>query len=172
MTKEELREAVEKSLKQVMELIENNEWKHSNPEHKALWDEMVSNANKLHKKVKPKHHAYMIKNRGVSPDDPEFYDHIHPIQDLLKFMHDPHANDDPEDVTIGHEFEFEVYTRRWGHNDRYTIRRTSSGWTVNNLAIGGPCNKKGAPYLYKNFDQDSINYPEEMPGYMECLVLK
>jgi hypothetical protein len=37
----------------------------------------------------------MIKNRQSQPDEPHFYMHYHPIEDLLKFLDDPHANDDP-----------------------------------------------------------------------------
>jgi hypothetical protein len=169
MTKDELQIDVERLLKSVLDLIYANKWKQSNPEHKKIWEEMVSKAVELHKLVKPKHHNYMINNRGVSPDDPEFYNHVHPIEDLLKFINDPHANDDPEDQTIGHEFDFNVFSRRWGHNDRYRIKRTSSGWDVSYIAIGGPCNKKGQPFLFENLDHDGINYPEELPGYMEWL---
>ena len=33
--------------------------------------------------LEPKHHNYMLKNRGVDPDDVEFYNHIHSVEDLL-----------------------------------------------------------------------------------------
>lgn len=49
----------------------------------------------------PKHHKYMLENRGVPVEDVEFYNHIHPVDDLLKFIDDVNANDDPEDTTIG-----------------------------------------------------------------------
>jgi hypothetical protein len=169
MTEDELQADVERLLKNVLDLIYSNKWNQSIPDHKKMWDEMVSKAVELHKIVKPKHHKYMIENRGIDPDDPEFYNHVHPIEDLLKFIKDPHANDDPEDQTIGHEFTFDVFSRRWGHNDRYRIKRINKGWDVYHIAIGGPCNKEGRPFLYENLDHDSINYPEELPGYMEWL---
>ena len=85
----------------------------------------------------------MIENRGMQPDDPDFYLHFHPIQDLLKFLDDEHANDDPRDQTIGAEFSFRVFTRRWGHDDTYKVIRTKDGWDISHIAIGGPCDKSG-----------------------------
>lgn len=55
----------------------------------------------------------MLENRGVSVEDIEFYNHIHPVDDLLKFIDDVNANDDPEDTTIGKKFTLKIYTRRW-----------------------------------------------------------
>src|SRR4051794_10431288 len=65
-------------------------------------EEMRDVARQLHRSLKehghePKHHRYMIENRGCQPDDPEFYLHLHPIEDLIKFSYNPHANDDPVD---------------------------------------------------------------------------
>ena len=65
--------------------------------------------------------------------------------------------------------DLEVYSRRWGHTERYKIIRTANGWQVQHIGIGGDCDKTGAPYLFKNLDHDSINYPEELGGYMEWL---
>lgn len=65
--------------------------------------------------------------------------------------------------------EFNVYSRRWKHFDKYTIERTTNRWRISHIVIGGECNKRGEPYLFDNFNQDSINYPEELRGYMEYL---
>lgn len=62
----------------------------------------------------PKHHKYMLENRVVPVEEIEFYNHIHPVDDLLKFIDDINANDDPEDTTIGKKFTLKIYTRRWG----------------------------------------------------------
>ncbi len=169
MNRNELKGDVERLLNQVLNLINSHKWNDSDPGHQMIWKEMVSKAVELHKLVKPKHHKYMIENRGVSPDNPEFYNHVHPIQDLLAYMDNPHANDDPEDQTISHEFNFSVYSRRWGHDDIYHVKRTSKGWEIGHIGWGGPCNKKGQPFLFENLDHDGINYPEELPGYMQWL---
>lgn len=167
--KDDLRKEIEEKLKQVKDLISNNKWNIKGEECSKLWDEMVSKAVELHKIVKPKHHKYMIENRGYKPDDPEFYNHIHPIEDLLAYMDDPHANDDPEDQTLDHEFQLRVYSRRWGHDDIYSIKRISDGWFVSHLAINGKCDKKGEPVLFKNLNQDYINSPKKLGDYMERL---
>ena len=112
--KEELRKKLKILLAKVWALLNSDEFDLDNKEHSKLWTDMVNTAVKLHKIVQPKHHKYMLENRGVPPDDPEFYNHIHPIEDLLAYMDNPHANDDPEDQTIGHEFKIRVFSRRWG----------------------------------------------------------
>jgi len=155
----------------VLEKVMNSKFNIKVQEDKKNWDLMCTKAVELHKIAKPtpRHHKYMIKNRGVEPDNPSFYNHIHPIEDLLKFIDDPTANDDPEDQTIDHVFDLTVFSRRWGHDDTYKLKRTKRGWHVSYIAIAGGCDKRGNPYLYKNLNQDSINYPKDLPGYLEWL---
>lgn len=174
--KEQLRAELERLLGEVKKYIQDGFSRDPNKvaKYQSDWDEMVSKAILLHKIVKPKHHRYMIENRGCLPDNPEFYDHIHPIEDLLAYMDDPHANDDPEDQTIDHDFYLEVYSRRWGHNDRYILKRIPNGWFIKSLIMtnSGECAKDGTPYLYKNLEHDSINYPHALPEYLEALWSK
>lgn len=136
-----------------------------------LYREMAKTAHDLHTSLdpKPKHHAYMIKNRGVSPEDPFFYEHIHPVEDLLAWLEDPKANDDPVDQTVGKTFKMNIYTRRWGHEDKYSITRTEEGWYIEFNSRRGKCNKGGNPVLYEILDHDGVNYPESLPGYLEWL---
>lgn len=122
----------------------------------------------------PRHRGYMIENRRCKPRDPHFYEHIHPVEDLLGFIADEHANDDPKDQTVGVEFDFPVYSRRWGHDDTYKIRRTATGWTFRHLqeaTAGRDGRKAGKPGtgLFALLDHDSINYPAALPGYLEWL---
>lgn len=119
--------------------------------------------------LEPRHHAYMVENRGFSPRHPEFYRHVHPVEDLLAFLKDPDANDDPIDQTLGVQFEFPVYSRRWGHDDIYSVRRTGEGWEIEHMGHGGPCDRRGEPFLYENFRKDLINYPARLPDYVEEL---
>lgn len=170
MTKEQnLRSEVEILLGEIKELLSTYKWNKAIPAHAEKWEAMVQKAVELHTLVKPKHHDYMIRNRGCSPDDPEFYNHIHPIEDLLAFMDDPHANDDQEDITIGHDFTLPVYIRRWEHKGIYKLKRTDSGWYVDYPSISGNCDESGNPFLFENLNHDSVNYPEELSGYMEWL---
>ena len=62
-----------------------------------------------------------------------------------------------------------VYSHRWGHDDRYRISKTDKGWHIVHISINGPCDKTGAPYLFENLRQDSINYPHDLGGYMKHL---
>lgn len=101
---------------------------------------MAETAHELHMSLKssgyePKHHKYMLENRGVSVEDMEFYNHIHPVDDLLKFIDDVNANDDPEDTTVGEKFNLRIYTRRWGHYDHYSMTRTKNGWNFKEMLI-------------------------------------
>lgn len=117
----------------------------------------------------PRHHGYMIENRGCGPDDPEFYLHIHPIQDLIKFTRDPCANDDPEDTTIGDEFELRVFTRRWGHVDTYLLKRTATGWLLLGDLAEGPCDKGGQPHVLETLRHDSVRYPRDVGDLFEWI---
>jgi hypothetical protein len=141
---------------------------------RALHDQMAETANKLHLSLKssgcePQYGKHMLTNRGVPPTEIEFYRHVHAVEDLFNFLNDSDANKDPVDVTIGAEFKVRIYSRRWGRDDTYTIKRTPNGWDISQMVRGGPSDKKGNPGFYKALDGDSINYPEELPGYMEWL---
>lgn len=65
--------------------------------------------------------------------------------------------------------DFTIYSRRWGHDDTYTVERTATGWHVHHISIKGDCDKQGKPVLYENFEQDSICYPHQLPDLMETL---
>ena len=141
-----------------------------------LYDEMSKVAHKLHMSLKergfePKHHKYMLENREVSPDTVEFYKHIHPVDDLLAFIEDTDANNDPEDTTIGSKFSLKIYTRRWGHYDTYKITRTENGWNFEGLtsALSGECERNGREVLNGILDHDSVCYPEKINDFMEFL---
>ena len=166
---DEHQQELRKKLVSKLEYIKGNWEKLPNAER--LENELGVIAHELHMSLtpKPKHHRYMIENRGVSPDHPDFYKHIHPVEDLLDYLEDNTANDDPEDQTINHDFKMQVYSRRWGHKDEYKIKRTETGWLFEFGARGGPCDKLGKPNLYNILDADSINYPEELGGYIEWL---
>jgi len=168
----ELRFIVENNLKKLRDDIrEGNKLPYD--EIQIIYKTMAKAAHELHMSLdpKPKHHRYMIENRGVQSDHPDFYNHIHPTEDLIDYLDDIHANDDPVDQTLNKSFKFSVYSRRWGHEDTYTITRNKDGWYVS-FHDEGQGNNKAAPILYNVLNHDSINYPEELPGYMEWLWLQ
>jgi hypothetical protein len=116
--------------------------------------------------VEPRHHKYMLDNRGASPTDPDFYAHLHPVEDLFKFLENTGANDDPPDVTMGGEFVFRAYSQRWGHDDQYEVVRTADGWRISFMGIGGHCDREGTPFLFRNLAQDGISYPESLGSHL------
>lgn len=166
-------EKVVQELEALLAKLKN--WEDYDRKDVARWhDELAKKAHDLHIELKaagaePKHHRRMIANRGMPPTEMEFYRHIHPVEDLLAFLHDTHANDEKQDQTIGADFRFRVFSRRWGRDDTYKMRRTAGGWWIGHLAISGDCNRKGQPYLFENFAQDGINYPADLPNYVEWL---
>lgn len=154
-------------------LTDQNDNKLSPEARQSLFKEMAQAAHSLHKSVTPtpKHHSYMIKNRGLEPDDINFYMHIHPVEDLLAFLENIHANDDPEDQTLGKTFNFKIYTRRWGHHDSYKLTRTEAGWHLKGKFgyLDGDCSPNGQPYIFKMLEHDFVNYPNDIGGYLEYL---
>lgn len=136
-----------------------------------IFKKMANDAHQLHMSLnpKPKHHGYMIQNRGVQPEEPEFYFHIHPVEDLLKYIEDTDANNDPIDQTIGNEFKLKVYSKRWGHADEYSLKRIENGWFFSFSSYVGECTKDGKPYIYAALNHESISYPNDLPGFLEWL---
>ncbi|MDP8221356.1 MAG: hypothetical protein P9X26_08420 [Candidatus Stygibacter frigidus] len=167
--KEEKIKELRSTLEEIKGLLNDNKWQNEKAEHEILWKKMVDLAIELHAEIKPIHHKKMIENRGFKPDNPKFYDHIHPVEDLLAFIEDPKANNDPEDITMNHEFYLNIYTRRWGHDDKYKITRNEGGWFIGNISLNGNCDKTGSPYLYENLRHDLVNYPHSLPGYLDFL---
>lgn len=104
-----LRDKLKELNKRAWDIVNNRDYS-SQQDINEVFYEMSKTAHELHMSLKesghePKHHRYMIDNRGVPADDIEFYNHVHLVDDLLKFIDDVNANDDPEDTTIGKEFK-------------------------------------------------------------------
>ncbi|MGE6366344.1 hypothetical protein ACQKD9_21730 [Bacillus paramycoides] len=135
---------------------------------------MADAAHKLHMQLepKPKHHRYMIQNRGLSPEDPNFYYHIHPVEDLLKYLDDTTANDDPVDQTIGDTFFMNIYTLRWGHKDRYELIRNEKGWRVKHISYDEQGGKDAEPILGYVLRHDSVSYPRDLSYFMEDIWVR
>jgi len=142
---------------------------HDEPDNKKIFKDMSEKAHKLHMELKkrglePKHHRYMLKNSGVPIDDGRFYSHLHPVEDLIAYVNDPDANNEPEDSTIGEKFGFRMYTRRWGHYDHYTLTRTKDGWML----------EGGAAFGTQSVDKIIANKgphtPEIAPKYLNTLA--
>lgn len=159
---------------QLRNIIEDNlqickKWQElPRPQVDQAFHEMKTAAHELHISLNPhpQHHEYMIRNRGMQPEDPEFYNHIHPTEDLLDYLDDVNANDDPVDLTLGDSFNFSVYTRRWGHRDSYTLIRNQNGWEFMGLAYNGQCDQEGNPVLFEALEHDSVSYPRNLSSVL------
>ena len=170
-------------LKSELEILHNKIWQYIESDQKLLsdedasrlYDEMAKKAHELHMSLKdsdhePKHHKYMIENRGCKPEDERFYEHVHPVQDLLAFIENVDANNDPEDITIGKTFTMKVFTKRWGHYDQYEITRTDKGWDIKGLVASRySCNKMMQPGLNELLKHDSVCYPKQINIFFEWL---
>ncbi|WP_152558052.1 hypothetical protein [Methanosarcina soligelidi] len=69
-------------------------------------------------------------------------------------------------------FELKVYSRRDHRYMYYRIEKIENGWDIKYLQTRfdtSVCDKTGAPNLYKQLNQDSINYPKDLGNYMEYL---
>ncbi len=139
-------------------------------EKQYIYSEMAKAAHELHMSLehKPKHSCYMIENRGVDPEDIEFYCHIHPVEDLLAYLDDTKAND-LEDQTLGHVFKFRVYSHKWGQKATYHLTRNIDGWFCEFKTHNEQGDKSGYPILYKIFNDDAISYPHDLPRFMGWL---
>lgn len=139
-----------------------------------VMERMSSLSHELHMQLepKPKHHNYMIENRGYSPEDPEFYKHVHAVEDLLKYLDDSSANDDPEDVTLDITFEMNIYSRRWGHKDRLEITRNKQGWFVSRISQEGQGGLDAEPILSHVLKHDSISFPRNLANIMEDIWIR
>ena len=73
------------------------------------------------------------------------------------------------DPTLNDEFEFPVFSRRWGREDTYHLQRTNTGWYFRFMESQGPCDKSGRPLLFYNLNHDSIEYPETLGERLEWL---
>lgn len=116
----------------------------------------------------PIFNKYLLFNREVDPEQSliEFYDHYDCLKAMLDEIRGKGMNMQIEsDDTLEKNLEFEVYTRRWGHSDRYRMKRTIDGWYCGHIAINGACRKDGDGALLTNLHHDSVFFPEEAVKY-------
>lgn len=109
----------------------------------------------------------MINSRRIPEDGvTEFYDHYHMLQALRREVlgEGEHMNMDGE-LTLDREMTFCVYSRRWGHEDVYGVKRTEEGWKFRFMSEYVSCRKDGTDALFLNLEHDCIFGPEEGVKY-------
>ena len=102
----------------------------------------------------------------LTPNDREFYNHIHVIEDLLNYLEDTDSNNSPDDTTLNQNFEFRVHSNRWGHYDTYHLTRNSDGWFISHNAYSQQGEIDGSPILNRILEHDSITYPHNLNDYI------
>lgn len=134
---------------------------------------------KLHWYYMPIYDEYMIVNRECIPEDnpSEYYNHYHALEDLylaiVSNKYDESYKEITGDVNLNKEFPIEIYSSRWGHMDKYLIKRTSKGWYSSVLSFNGESDKNGKSltnpnengYFFEALEHDSIFYPKDAVEY-------
>ncbi|MDR5025382.1 hypothetical protein FOL75_26705 [Bacillus thuringiensis] len=164
---QQLQEEIVQNLAIVKEAIHGN----NNENCDEAFDKMAVAAHQLHISLTPAptHHVNMLRNRGVSPEDPVFYQHVHPVEDLLAYLEDPTANDAPVDQTLDTTFNMTVFSSRWGHTDNYTVVRNADGWHTSFMSLSEQGGKDAQDSLAVLLRHDSIAYPHDLAYVMEDL---
>lgn len=143
------------------EYNENSNFRFDFQKLRILYKEIKPIMPILHWGILPIISKYLMMNGGKIPEDDiiEFYDHFHMLQAMLKEIQgDGEIMTVNGDNNLDKEMSFSVYSRRWGHDDYYEIKRTIDGWSVDG---DGKCSKDGEGALFKKLHHDSIFFPEE-----------
>lgn len=89
-----------------------------------------------------------------------YYNNFYTLKDLVKWI----KNEEKwkpsfrGDCNLDQVMNFSVYTRRWGHEDCYRIKRTINGWYIQAIAINGDSKKNGEGKILENLNHDYIFY--------------
>ncbi len=129
---------------------------------------LIDLASKIHWHTLPEYEEYMIVNSELYPnkDTREYYNHFHTLEDLYKELigHGKNIESKKGDINLNKKIDIKIYSRRWEHNDTYSVERTFKGWTVN-FHLERTGNKKGEA-LIETLKHDFINYPHELGTFM------
>jgi hypothetical protein len=149
-------------------------------EYKKKFDELASDgsytptkelillADKIHWHILPEYEEYMIVNSEIYPNynTKEYYNHFHTLEDLYRELTNAGKNIESKkgDVNLNKEIGIKIYSRRWGHDDKYTIIRTTTGWNVS-FHQEKEGIKEGEA-LIRTLEHDFINYPNSLDRFM------
>lgn len=148
--------------------------------YNTIFDQLTPLFQQLHWCFLPVYSDVIIDNRDVSPEDDivTYYNNFHSLQDLYKII-----DSSPDywktlkgDINLNQVCNFAVYTKRWGHEDVYKVKRLYNGWYVENISISGSSapdgralnpNSKGG--FLANFNQDFVDYPDQFHSVIKRL---
>lgn len=139
-------------------------------EEGRIFNELIGLAEKLHWKFQPEYEEYMLVNSGRFPEDDltKYYDHYHTLEDLYWVLTGSSKKKKIKsylgDINLNKQFDFNVFSKRWGHYDRYKVCRTLDGWDVDFLMTGGTGDKEGSAII-RCLEHDLISYPHNIKSY-------
>ncbi len=65
--------------------------------------------------------------------------------------------------------KFRFYCNRRKAEDTYYFEWQNDGWHIGHIAISGPCEPNGTPFLYTNFHHDGVSYPSTIGDFLDWL---
>lgn len=137
--------------------------------YQKLYSTLLPHLEILHWGELPEFDDQMIINRDILPESniKEYYNHYHSLEDLFELLTGTHKSfkSFKGDINLNKKLTFKVFSRRWDHEDFYSIERRIDGWYVSHISINGLAKKDGTGSLLMNLKQDSIQFPEEGVKY-------
>lgn len=145
--------------------VQSQGWHCVGEDYELMFEEIKEEVVDLHWSLLPLYKEQMIFNRGVLPDDDimKYYNHYHALEDLFYVVNGTYDFNLSYrgDVNLDYKMSFRVYSRRWEHDDVYSVTRTVDGWKVSHLSFNGIDDKDGSKVLIESLKHDSIQFPEE-----------
>lgn len=129
----------------------------------------IENIEKLHWILLPIYSEQIIENIEVIPEENiyEYYNNYHAIQDIYFALVGKGIDYKSVggDNNLNKEFNVNIYSSRWGHDDNYIIKRTVDGWYLTFLMNTGDFDKNGQGAFFESLEHDSIFFPREAVSY-------
>ena len=116
----------------------------------------------------PEFEEYLYINSGQFPTEKEFFNHIHILEDLYNNLRNTKHYSKKGDENLNKKIEFKIFTKRWGHDDFYSIERIKDGWRVYGFTIF-ETDKKASDLIKHILEHDSVIYPYNLETIFESL---
>jgi hypothetical protein len=137
--------------------------------YQILYGTLSLHLETLHWVMLPEYDEQIMINRGILPETNilDYYNHYHTLEDLYEVLTGvlKPSNTFKGDINLNKKFTFKVFSRRWDHDDHYSVERRIDGWYVSHISINGLSKKDGSGPLLKNLEHDSIQFPVDGVKY-------
>ena len=140
-----------------------------NNEYQKLYSNLEPHLEILHWSILPEYNEQTMINSRMLPENnlKEYYEHYHTLEDLYEALKGTSIPIESlkGDKNLNRKLTFRVFSRRWGHDDCYTVERRIDGWYASHISINGLSKKDGTGALIVNFQHDLIQFPEDGVKY-------